>query len=159
MDPVGRAMVSTRGGPDPAFERLGVAASSVKAPTFACSLSKRGRRGGCPCIMRRFAGTAIVGRGARHGTYGLLGAAALLVGPVLWVVAHRDWRTAWRVVVSDQYIEATGGSRNAHPPRMGWRRRGPALRENHHTASDPSAAPLVYRPSTRRYLRRSLAWV
>ena len=32
----------------------------------------------------------------------------MLVGPVLWVVAHRGWRTAWRVVVSDQYIEATG---------------------------------------------------
>lgn len=107
MDPVGRAMVSTRGGPDSALERLGVTASSVKPPTFACSVSRR-----CAGVGARvcvgLAGTAIVGWGARHGIYGLLGAAALLVGPVLWVVARPGWRTAWRVVVSDQYIEATG---------------------------------------------------
>jgi hypothetical protein len=35
-------------------------------------------------------------------------AAALLVGPVLWVVARPGWRTAWRVVVSDQFVETTG---------------------------------------------------
>lgn len=107
MGPVERAMVLTTGGPDSALERFGVTASSVKPATFACSVSKR-----CAGVGARlcvgFAGAAIVEWGARHGIYGLLGAAALLVGPILWVVARPGWRTAWRVVVSDQCIEATG---------------------------------------------------
>ena len=78
-------MVSTRGGPDPPLERLGVAASSVKPPTFACSLSKRGA--GVGARVRRLGGYRDRRAGARYGPYGLLGAAAaLLVGPVLWVV-------------------------------------------------------------------------
>jgi len=64
------------------------------------------------------AGAAVVGWGARHGLYGLLAAAALLVGPLLWVVSRPGWRTARRVVVSDQYLEAThyGGTRI----RLAW---------------------------------------
>lgn len=54
----------------------------------------------------------------RHGIVGLLAAAALLVGPVLWVVGRPGWRTAWRVVVSDEFVESTGygGTRI----RLGW---------------------------------------
>lgn len=45
-------------------------------------------------------------------------AAASLVGPVLWVVARPGWRRAWRIVVSEQYIEGTsdGGART----RLAW---------------------------------------
>jgi hypothetical protein len=59
------------------------------------------------------AGAAVVVWGASHGGYGLFAAAALLCGPLFWAVARPAWRTAWRVVVSDEHIEATryGGMR------------------------------------------------
>ncbi len=59
------------------------------------------------------AGAAVVVWGVGHGVYGLLVAATLLFGPFFWAVARPGWRTAWRVVVSNQYIEATryGGMR------------------------------------------------
>jgi hypothetical protein len=59
------------------------------------------------------AGVAVVMWGMRHGIYGVLVAAALLGGPLFWAVARQGWRTAWRIVVSDQHIEAA---------RMGARR-------------------------------------
>ena len=49
--------------------------------------------------------------------------------------------------------------RNAHPSHVGRRRGGPALRKNEHTRPDPCVAPGVDRPSTRGYLRRSLAGI
>ena len=33
--------------------------------------------------------------------------AALICGPLFWIVARQGWRTAWRVVISDQGIEAS----------------------------------------------------
>lgn len=91
----------------PAAQVQGVTASGVKLSTFASSISNRwvgvGARVGVGLT-----GAAIAGWGARQGIYGLLVAAIVLIGPVLWVVARPGWRAAWRVAVSDQYIEATG---------------------------------------------------
>jgi hypothetical protein len=73
--PVGRTMVSTRGGPDSALERLGVTTSGVKPSTFASSVAKWwAGLGARVCVG--LAGAAIVGWGARHGIYGLLGSAS-----------------------------------------------------------------------------------
>lgn len=49
----------------------------------------------------------------RHGVSGGVVAAAVLVGPLLWVAARPGWRAAWRVVASEQYVEGTryGGRR------------------------------------------------
>jgi len=79
----------------------------VKPSTFASSVSNRWAVVGAR-VCFGLACAAIVGWGARHGIYGLLVAATLLGGPILWVIARPGWRTAWRVVVSDQYIEGTG---------------------------------------------------
>lgn len=79
----------------------------VKSLTFASSVSKRWAEVGARVCVG-LASAAIVGWGARHGPYGLLVAAALLGWPVFWVVARPGWRTAWRVVVSDQFVETTG---------------------------------------------------
>jgi hypothetical protein len=109
--------ISTREGPVSALERPGVTASGVRPLTFTSSLSDRWAQVGARVCIG-LAGGAIVGWGARHGIYGLLVAAGLLVGPVLWVSTRPGWRTAWRVVVSDQYVEATryGGART----RLVW---------------------------------------
>lgn len=85
--------------------------------TFASSVPNRWAEVGARACVG-LASAAIVGWGARHGIVGLLAAAALLVGPVLWVVWRPGWRTAWRVVVSDEFVESTGygGTRI----RLGW---------------------------------------
>lgn len=89
-----------------------------ESTAFASSASNRWATVGARTCVAGFAGAAILGWGARHGIYGVLVAAALLVGPVLWLVARPGWRTAWRVVISEQYIEATsyGGTRT----RLTW---------------------------------------
>jgi hypothetical protein len=117
----GRTNIGARRGltiePVAALERVGVTPSGVRPPTFASSGSKRwAGLGARVCVG--LAGAAIVGWGARHGIYGLLGAAALLVGPGLWIVARPGWRTARRIVVSDEYVESTGygGART----RLAW---------------------------------------
>ena len=64
------------------------------------------------------AGAAVVAWGVDHGIYGALVAAALLCGPLFWAVARPGWRTASRVVVSDESIEATrSGGRQV---RLTW---------------------------------------
>ena len=64
------------------------------------------------------AGAAIIAWATRRGIPDALGAAALLIGPVVWVLSRPGWRTARRVVVTDQYIEGTayGGMR----VRLAW---------------------------------------
>lgn len=59
------------------------------------------------------AGIVVVAWGVSHGVVGVVVGAALMCGPLFWTVARQGWRTAWRVVVSDQGIEASryGGRR------------------------------------------------
>lgn len=100
-------MVTTRGGSVLALEQRGGTAPPVTPPTFAYSVSWRWAGAGARvCVM--LIGAAIIGWSVRHGIHGVLVAAALLAGPALWMVTRPGWRTAWRVVVSDQYVEATG---------------------------------------------------
>lgn len=49
---------------------------------------------------------------------GVLVAAALLIGPVVCLVARPGWRVAWRVVAAEEYVEGTtyGGARI----RLSW---------------------------------------
>jgi len=63
------------------------------------------------CASRRGCGRCRgrhVGSLPRHRWCG-----ALICGPLFWTVARQGWRTAWRVVISDQGIEASryGGRR------------------------------------------------
>jgi hypothetical protein len=53
------------------------------------------------------AGVVVVAWGVSHGIVGVMVGAALMGGPLFWTVARHGWRTAWRVVVSDQGIEAS----------------------------------------------------
>lgn len=117
MSAVEGAMGATRGGSVSALEPLGVTASGGTPLAFACSGTKRWAGIGARVCVG-LAGAVIVGWGGRRGIYGLLVAAALLVGPVLWVVSRPGWRAARRVVVSEQYLEAThyGGTRT----RLAW---------------------------------------
>jgi hypothetical protein len=84
----------------------------MKAATFECSMADRWVEMGARLGVG-LAGAAVVAWGVYHGIYGAFVAAALLCGPFFWAVARPGWRTAWRVVVSDESIEATrsGGRR------------------------------------------------
>jgi hypothetical protein len=53
------------------------------------------------------AGVAVIAWGVRHGLPGVLVAAGVLCGPFFWVLARQGWRSAWRIVVSGEHIEAT----------------------------------------------------
>jgi len=64
------------------------------------------------------AGAAVAVWGVSHGIYGAAVAATLLCGPLFWAVARQGWRTAWRIVVSDQHIEAT--RMGARQVRLTW---------------------------------------
>ncbi len=59
------------------------------------------------------AGVVVVVWGVSHGIVGVVVGVAMMCGPLFWTVARQGWRTAWRVVVSDQGIEASryGGRR------------------------------------------------
>lgn len=100
-----------------ALEPLYVSGPGVARFAFAGSISKRWTGLGVR-VGVGLASAAVVGWGAQRGFFGLLVAAALLVGPILWVVSRPGWRTARRVVVSDRYLEAThcGGTRI----RLAW---------------------------------------
>lgn len=89
----------------------------MKAATFECSMADRWVEMGARLGVG-LAGAAVVAWGVYRGIYGGFVAAALLCGPFFWAVARQGWRTAWRVVVSDEFIEATrsGGTR----VRLSW---------------------------------------
>ncbi len=89
----------------------------MQPATFESSLTDRWAEVGARLCVG-LASAAVVVWGVWHGIYGLLAAAALLFGPLFWVVARQAWRTAWRIVVSDEYIEASryGGRRI----RLSW---------------------------------------
>ena len=80
---------------------------------FAASVWNRVAALGARVCVVGLPAAAILGFGARHGVSGGLVAAAVLVGPLLWVAARPGWRAAWRVVASEQYVEGTryGGRR------------------------------------------------
>jgi hypothetical protein len=80
---------------------------------FAASVWNRVAAVGARVCVVGLAAAAILGFGARHGVSGGVVAAAVLVGPILWVAARPGWRAAWRVVASEQYVEGTryGGRR------------------------------------------------
>jgi len=80
---------------------------------FAASVWNRVAALGARVCVVGLAAAAILGFGARHGVSGGVVAAAVLVGPLLWVAARPGWRAAWRVVASEQYVEGTryGGRR------------------------------------------------
>jgi hypothetical protein len=80
---------------------------------FAASVWNRVAAVGARVCVVGLAAAAILGFGARHGVSGGVVAAAVLVGPLLWVAARPGWRAAWRVVASEQYVEGTryGGRR------------------------------------------------
>lgn len=78
----------------------------MKAATFECSRADRWVENGARLSVG-LAGAAVVAWGVAHGIYGALVAAALLCSSFFWVVARPGWRTAWRVIVSDEFIEAT----------------------------------------------------
>jgi hypothetical protein len=80
---------------------------------FAASVWNRVAAVGARVCVVGLAAAAILGFGARHGVAGGVVAAAVLVGPLLWVAARPGWRAAWRVVASEQYVEGTryGGRR------------------------------------------------
>jgi len=80
---------------------------------FAASVWNRVAGLGARVCIGGLAAAAVLGFGARHGVSGGVVAAAVLVGPLLWVAARPGWRAAWRVVVSEQYVEGTryGGRR------------------------------------------------
>ena len=81
MDPVGRAMVSTRGGPDPALETAWCRSVKRKAAHLRVFSFGAGRRGGCPFGPRR-------GHEERRGHL-LLPAASTLSQNQLFVAHHR----------------------------------------------------------------------
>lgn len=87
----------------------------VMAPesVFAASVWNRVAALGARVCVVGLAAAAILGFGARHGVSAGVVAAAVLVGPLLWVAARPGWRAAWRVVASEQYVEGTryGGRR------------------------------------------------
>lgn len=89
------------------LEGSGAIGPVVKPPAFASSLWKRlaelGARAGVGVV-----GVAVSAWGVRHGVPGVLVAATVLAGAVWWVVARPGWGSAWRIVVADQYVEATG---------------------------------------------------
>jgi hypothetical protein len=53
------------------------------------------------------ASVVVVMWGVSHGIVGVVVGAVLMCGPLFWTVARQGWRTAWRVVVSDQGIGAS----------------------------------------------------
>lgn len=89
------------------LEGSGAIGPVVKPPAFASSLWKRlaelGARAGVGVV-----GVAVSAWGVRHGVPGVLVAAIVLAGAGWWVVARPGWGSAWRIVVADQYVEATG---------------------------------------------------
>ena len=87
--------------------RPGVIGPGVKPPAFASALWTR-LAGVAARVGVGVAGVAISAWGVRHGVPGVLVAASVLTGAVWWVVGRPDWGSAWRVVVADQYVEATG---------------------------------------------------
>lgn len=80
---------------------------------FAASVWNRVAALGARVCVVGLAAAAILGFGVRHGVSGGVVAAAVLLGPLLWVAARPGWRAAWRVVASEQYVEGTryGGRR------------------------------------------------
>ena len=78
----------------------------MKPTTFDCSMTDRWIESAARLGVG-VAGAAVVMGGAYHGVYGAFVAAILLGGPLCWVIARRGWRSARRVVVSDEDIEAT----------------------------------------------------
>lgn len=89
----------------------------MRPTTFDCSKSDRWVESGARLGVG-LVGAAVIAWGACRGVYGLFGAAALLGGSLLWVIMPRSWRSAWRVVASDEGIEAARpGSRRV---RLTW---------------------------------------
>ena len=103
--------------PGIAMGRRDAPSPGVKLPTFSVSPSGRWAEVSTRVGFSLAAG-GLVWWGGRHGIYGLLMAAALLIGPVLWIVARPGWGTASRVVVADQFIEAAGYGRRR--VRLTW---------------------------------------
>ena len=101
----------------PAPGPVGVHAPDTKPATFDCSMTDRWVETGARLGVG-LAGAAVVMWGAYRGAYGAFATAAMLGGPFFWVITPRGWRSAWRAVVSDEYIEATrcGGMR----VRLAW---------------------------------------
>lgn len=99
------------------LERPGVIGPGVKRPAFAYALWMRLAEVAARAAVG-VAGIAISAWGVRHGVPGVLVAATVLVGAVSWVVGRPGWGSAWRIVVADEYVEATGygGTR----VRLGW---------------------------------------
>jgi hypothetical protein len=88
-------------------DRLAVTPPVASPRTFAWSASVRWAEVSAR-VGVALAGTGLVWWGAHHGIYGKLLAASALVGPVWWLVVRPGRGTAWRVVASEQYIEAVG---------------------------------------------------
>lgn len=81
-------------------------------------------------------GAAVVGWGLSHATSGLGVAAIFLGGPFFWIVARHGWRTAWRVSISDQHIEAA--RIGARPVRLTW----DSVAEVQHSVRETNRGPL-----------------
>ncbi len=84
----------------------------MRPATFESSMRDRWTEAGGRLGVAVVGATAVVW-GVCHGIFGVLVSGALLGGPLFWAVARQGWRAAWRVVASDQGIEATrcGGRR------------------------------------------------
>jgi len=118
MTSVGMVMVSVAGEPVSAPDRLGFTASGVQVITFAASAWNRLAAVVARVSIVGLAVAVILGVGARDGISGGFVAVAALLGHILWVSARPGWRVAWRVIVSDQYVEGTGyGGRRV---RLTW---------------------------------------
>jgi hypothetical protein len=86
----------------------GVVAPPLAGPrTFAWSASGRWAEVSAR-VGIAMAGTGLVWWAAPHGIAGLPVAAIGLVGPLWWLVARSARGTAWRILASDQFIEAVG---------------------------------------------------
>jgi hypothetical protein len=77
----------------------------MEPATFQCSVAARWTETGARLCIG-LAGVLVVAWGVCYGIPGLAVAAILLGGPLYWAVSRRGWRAAWRIVVSDQHIEA-----------------------------------------------------
>ncbi len=118
MGSAGEATASTRGEPGPTVDRLRVAEAGVEPRAFVSSAWNRWTSVGARMCVAALAGAAVLAWGTRHGSEGVLVAVAFLIGPAGWLVARPGWRAAWRIVVSEGFVEGTryGGARI----RLGW---------------------------------------
>lgn len=125
-----KAMVSVREVPWPALDRLRVAGTGVEPVTFASSAWNRWATVGVRVCVAGLAGAAVLGWGTRHGIDGGAGGGR---------VAHRAGRVPCGASgLASRVAGSRGGGvrrrhhvrRSPHPPQLGGRRGGPALRED-----------------------------